>query len=194
MAAGLTVTGDRISPNTAVIEVHVSELTQIFNSFDPSPFHEKDLDGDADEFIVGWAKEFHRQKPLALRVHLDKPTVTPEMAADLRKAVHAFYARRATLAGQRLRELFRNGRIALVIGLAFLGACLFAGDRIAKALPAGGAADIIRESLVIGGWVAMWRPIEIFLYEWVPVWRDRKLFERLGAMAVRIVCPGGGDV
>jgi hypothetical protein len=85
------------------------------------------------------------------------------------------------------------GRTALVIGLAFLAACLFVGDRIAKALHGNGAAEIIRESLVIGGWVAMWRPLEIFLYEWVPIRRDRRLFERLSAMAVRIVCPGSAE-
>jgi hypothetical protein len=191
VTADQTYAGDEIPSGAEVIEVHVSELTQIFNSFDPSPFHDKDLDDDADEFIVGWAKEFPRQKPLALRVHLDKPAVTSEMANALREAVHAFYARRSTLATQRLRELFRVGRTALVIGLAFLAACLFASNRIAKAWPASSPAEIVRESLLIGGWVAMWRPLEIFLYEWVPILRDRRLFDRLSAMVVRIVCPLG---
>jgi hypothetical protein len=191
VTADQTYAGDEIPEGTEVIEVHVSELTQIFNSFDPSPFHEKDLDDDADEFIVGWAKELPRQKPLALRVHLDKPAVTPEMADALRDAVHSFYARCSTLTTQRLRELFRVGRSALVIGLAFLAACLVASDRIGKAWPAGGPADIVRESLLIGGWVAMWRPLEIFLYEWVPILRDRRLFNRLSGMVVRIVCPLG---
>jgi hypothetical protein len=190
VTADQTYAGDEIPAATDVIEVHVSELTQIFNSLDPSPFHDKDLDDDADEFIVGWAKELPRQKPLALRVHLDKPAVTAEMARALSEAVHAFYSRRATLASQRLRELFRVGRTALVIGLAFLAVFLFVGNRIVKAFPGSGAAEIIQESLVIGGWVAMWRPLEIFLYEWVPIRRDRKLFDRLKGMAVRIVCPG----
>ena len=191
MIATQTYAGDEIPAGTDAIEVHVSELTQIFNSLDPSPFHQKDLDDDADEFIVGWAKELPRQTPLALRVHLDKPAVTSEMANNLREAVRAFYARRATLSRQRLRELFRIGRTALFIGLAFLAACLFVGDRIVKAWPGGSAAGIIRESLLIGGWVAMWRPLEIFLYDWVPIRRDGRLFDRLSAMAVRIVCPAG---
>ena len=190
MAGHQTYAGDEIPPGIDIIDVHVAELTQIYNSLDPSPFHEKDLDDDADEFIVGWAKELPRQKPLALRVHLDKPSVTPEMASALREAVHAFYARRSTLASQRLRELFRVGRSALVIGLAFLAACLFTGNRITKAWPSSGPAEIIRESLLIGGWVAMWRPLEVFLYDWVPIRRDRRLFDRLSAMVVRIVCPG----
>jgi hypothetical protein len=190
LTADQTYAGDEIPPNSDVIDVHVSELIQIFNSLDPSPFHEKDLDDDADEFIVGWAREFPRDKPLALRVHLDKPSVAPEMANALRAAVHGFYARRSTVAVQRLRELFRVGRTSLAIGLVFLGACLVAGNQVTKTWGDSGVAAIVRESLLIGGWVAMWRPLEIFLYGWVPVRRDRQLYDRLSTMAVRIVCPG----
>ena len=52
------------------------------------------------------------------------------------------------------------------------------------------AAGIVRESLLIGGWVAMWKPLEIFLYGWWPIRRERRLFDRLSAMPVRIVCAG----
>ena len=39
------------------IELRLKELNQLFDSFDPAPFHEKDLDQDAEEFIVSWARE-----------------------------------------------------------------------------------------------------------------------------------------
>jgi hypothetical protein len=189
LAADQTRAGDEIPTGTEVIEVHVSELGQIFNSLDPSPFHDKDLDADAEEFVVGWAKELPQDKSLALRIHLDKPNVTPEMARDLREAVHTFFARRSMLAGQRLRELFRVGRRSLVIGLVFLTICLVTGNWVAKTWADSRAPEIVRESLLIGGWVAMWRPLEIFLYGWWPIRRERRLFDRLSAMPVRIVCP-----
>ena len=37
----------------AKIEISLSRLSQLFNSFDPSPFHERDLDPDAKEYTVG---------------------------------------------------------------------------------------------------------------------------------------------
>src|SRR5260370_14240537 len=49
--------GDPIPHKCSVIEVHVGELKQLFNSIDPSPFRNKDLDPKAEEFIVGWAKD-----------------------------------------------------------------------------------------------------------------------------------------
>jgi hypothetical protein len=42
----------------------------------------------------------------------------------------------------------------------------------------------------IGGWVAMWRPLEIFLYDWWPVVSDIRLFRRLAKTPVRFVCAG----
>jgi hypothetical protein len=48
-------------------------------------------------------------------------------------------------------------------------------------------SGMVRESLLIGGWVAMWRPIELFLYDWWPIRAEAQLAERLAAMPVRIV-------
>src|SRR3954470_14174258 len=111
------VAGDAIEPGRAVIEVHVRELGQLFNSMDPSPFLEKDLDVDAEEFITGWARELPKEKPLALLVHLDQPAVRAREGPTLRDAVHAYFSHRSQQSGQRLRELLRLGRTSLIIGL-----------------------------------------------------------------------------
>ena len=44
---------------------------------------------------------------------------------------------------------------------------------------------MIRESLVIVGWVAMWRPVDLLLYEWYPISRDAALFGRLAKSQVQ---------
>ena len=45
---------------------------------------------------------------------------------------------------------------------------------------------MVSESLLIGGWVAMWRPIEVFLYEWWPIRAEARLYTRLSEMPVRL--------
>jgi hypothetical protein len=56
--------GDALPPNCVMIQVHLTELKQLFNSIDPSPFRNKDLDPKAEEFIVAWAKDSPRNAPL----------------------------------------------------------------------------------------------------------------------------------
>jgi hypothetical protein len=46
------------------IEINLNRLSQLFNSLDPSPFHERDLDRDAADYIIGSAEEAPRQRPL----------------------------------------------------------------------------------------------------------------------------------
>lgn len=178
--------GDPIPPKCEVIEVHVAELSQLFNAIDPSPFHDKDVDPQAEEFIVGWSKEVPHDAQLALLVHLDRPAGLPDEAQVLRDAVHEHFGRRAQATRRRLRELFRVGRKSLFIGLTFLALSIAAGDFLANRLKGSGFDEIIRESLLIGGWVAMWRPLEIFLYDWWPIRNEAALFNRLAAMPVQI--------
>jgi len=40
---------------------------------------------------------------------------------------------------------------------------------------------------VIGGWVALWRPLEIFLYDWWPIRAEAKLHDRLSESDVRLL-------
>ena len=178
--------GDPIPPKCFIIEVHVGELKQLFNAIDPSPFRDKDLDPRAEEFIVGWAKELPRDATLALVVDLDREAGLPDEAAVLREAIHQFFSQRAQAYGRRLRELFRVGRTSLVIGLVALASAIALGDFLAALMTDSRVGEIAREGLTIGGWVSMWRPLEIFLYDWWPLRSEVRLSERLAAMPVRI--------
>ena len=97
-----------------------------------------------------------------------------------------FFGHRSETSRRRLRQLFRVGRTSLLIGLVFLAVTVAVGDLIANAMGGQRLGEILRESLLIGGWVAMWRPLEIFLYDWWPIRAEARLCDRLSAMPVRI--------
>jgi len=170
-----------------LVEVHVRELQQLFHSLDPTPFRERDLDPEADTFISGWARELPADASLTLVVHVDRETPSPEHERVLHGAVRDHFARKAAETTGRLRRLLRVGRTSLVIGLVFLAVSVLAGDVVSGLLADTRFAGVARESLLIGGWVAMWRPLEVFLYDWWPIRAEARLFSRLSAMTVRIV-------
>jgi hypothetical protein len=152
---------------------------------DPSPFHEKDLDDDAEEFIVGWAQEFPRRDPVSLVVHVNQLLGHGDTQHLVETAVHNYFAYRAKLNRLEFRHLLKQGRISLIIGLIFLGACLLTSELLLRQEPRS-VWIIARESLTIAGWVAMWRPIRIFLYDWWPVLRLGHLYEKLSQMRVEV--------
>ncbi|HVT41146.1 MAG TPA: hypothetical protein VHE78_19070 [Gemmatimonadaceae bacterium] len=171
-----------------LIELKLRDVHQLFNSMDPSPFHDKDLDADAEEFIVNWSREYPLDEEVRLRVHLEQwPPEDP--ARLIRDAVHNYFAYRAKLAGLEFRRLLREGRLSLVIGLLFLAACLIARELLTRSqVPFIG---YLRESLTIAGWVAMWRPMNIYLYDWWPLRRTVRNSLRLSVMPVEVVGPEG---
>ena len=181
--------GDEIPLRSHRIEVRIRSLAQIFDSRDPSPFLAKDLDPDAEQYIVDSAQEIATRLPLALVLHLSTPPESPQESRDIGEAIREHFTRQSGYADLRLRRLIRRGWISLAIGLAFLSAVLSAAAALLPWAESSTAIGIAREGLLICGWVAMWRPLEIFLFDWWPILGERRVFDRLRHMPVQIVCP-----
>ena len=78
------------------ISLKLRDTSQFFNSMDPSPFIEKDLDDDAEEFIVSWAQEFSLDAPIRLTIYLEQwPAEDPSEL--IKTAIHNHFAHRAEI-------------------------------------------------------------------------------------------------
>jgi len=173
-----------VSPEpAATIEIRLSRPQQLFNSLDPSPFHERDLDQDAEEYLIDSADEYPLKKPLTLIIHLPADQISASGTPDLAQAIHNYFAYRVDMTERRLRRYFRDGRISLAAGLVFLFVCI-ALRQLALAVGRGLAAEIADEGLYIVGWVAMWRPLEVFLYDWRPIRHRARLYAKLARIPV----------
>ena len=170
------------------IEVRLRELAQLFNSMDPSPFIDRDLDAAAEEFIVSWARELSHKDELELVIHLTT-LPAPDRITGTEEAVRHYFAARAEVKRRELRLLLRRGRSSLTIGLLFLAACFALGEVASLPAPLAYWNEFTKTGLQIVGWVAMWRPLEIFLYDWWPLRGDLRLLERLARMQVRLDLP-----
>ncbi|MGA9855630.1 MAG: hypothetical protein WBR29_10175 [Gammaproteobacteria bacterium] len=163
------------------IEVHLDTLPQLFNSMDPSPFYQRDLDAKAEEYILGWAEEYPLDEPVSLTLHLEN-AIDVDAQALTTEAIHNHFANQARLARLEFHRLMRQGWRSLLIGLAVLAVTAVLSGLMRRS--GGALAEVANESLLIGGWVAMWRPMQIYLYEWWPLQRRRRIFYKLAHMPV----------
>ena len=92
----------------------------------------------------------------------------------------------ADLLQHDLDELFRDGRRFLAIGMTILVLCLVLSQVAGRYLAEGPLRRLMEQSLQIPGWVANWRPLEIFLYDWWPLTRRRDLYRRLATASVQL--------
>jgi hypothetical protein len=167
------------------IQISLRDLSQLFNSMDPAPFHEKDLDRNAEEFIESWVSEFPRNEPVSLDIYLQQWPESPDAQEVAEKAIHNYFAYRTQLNRREFSRLIKQGRTSLMIGFLFLAACLLASQVIA---PLAGTAlhELARESLLIVGWVALWKPLEIYLYDWWPLRRRGVILRKMSEMPVEL--------
>lgn len=168
------------------LELRVHELGQLFNSMDPTPFHNKALDPEAETFIETWARGVTPKGQLHLTLHLQNMPSEGTPTTLVTEAIHNHFADKADLMRRDLSDLFWQGRISLLIGLAFVAICLLAADAIGQ-LGAATAHTIARESLTIVGWVAMWRPMQLFLYDWWPLARRIRTYRALSRAHVKVI-------
>lgn len=172
-----------------LVEVHLRELRALFNSLDPAPFLDKDLDDEAEQYIVGAVEEFPLGTPLKLVFHVPGTAPGDPDQPLLADAIHGYFDYRAANAGRRLDLLLRQGRLSLLIGSGFLFACLAARGVVAGTLT-NTLGDILAEGLLISGWVAMWRPLQIYLYDWWPLVRHLRILRKIRDLPVQLRVTG----
>ena len=106
------------------IELRVNEIGQLFQSLDPFPFREKDLDKEVDEYIVSWARELSQDQPIKIIIQIPEREARTKAASELAEAFARYFSYRADLLQRELNELYRLGRRFFVIGITILVACL----------------------------------------------------------------------
>ncbi|MBX3460598.1 MAG: hypothetical protein KF696_11650 [Planctomycetes bacterium] len=174
---------------SGVIRLRVKDVGQLFNSLDPDPFIERDLDDDAVDYITSWAREIPKHLPVRLSVTLTEQKHPGDHQATLQAAVQNYFGNAAELARNEFRQLLKRGRTSLLIGLIVLGVSMFAAHFVGQALEDRSWGSLVSEGIMIGGWVAMWRPLEILLYDWWPLRRKRLDLQRLRDMKVEVTPP-----
>jgi hypothetical protein len=177
----MNTSGASASGSAEAIELRIERIEQLFDTLDPFPFHEKALDPSAEEYIVAWARALGRDHPLRIVIHLPSASISPARQQEISRAFATFFEYRAGVVAGDLRHLFRVGRRSLLIGIMVMVTCIMIAEVIPSDAQTSAFGRILQQSILILGWVANWRPLEIFLYDWWPLAARRNLYLRLAA-------------
>jgi hypothetical protein len=113
---------------TDLVEIKLRELRQLFNTLDPSPFHEKDLDPEAEDSLVGAVREIGA-RPSKLVLHLPLPTSDDEAVSAV-TAIRHYFEYRSRHTREQLRLLLVRGVIQSC-GRSRVPGCLSAAPSMA---------------------------------------------------------------
>jgi hypothetical protein len=169
-----------------LIEIKLSSILQLFNSFDPAPFHDKELDTDAERYIVDIVNDFPAKTKFKIIIHLPRELVGTKEAEHLIPAIHHHFEYKVMVADRKFRARFRHGRGTMLIGLSFLTIALLA-RQLVSTIGNHLLAVLFADALLIIGWAAMWEPVTVILYELWPILQQKKTYERISTMDIEIL-------
>jgi hypothetical protein len=170
--------------NSECIEICINRIEQLFNSFDPAPFRERELDHSAERYIISASQKIPTQHPIELHIHLPAEQLSQTQSQQLELAIQHHFQLRADDQADEMDELQRVGRKGLLIGFLIMLLCTLVSITLMNTYPSSGFAGTLEQSLIIFGWVALWRPIEILLYERWPLARSLKRLQRLSQLKI----------
>jgi len=176
-----------------LIELELHSLMQIFNSFDPAPFHEKELDEEAEVYIYNTVSEFPLKKPLGIIIYVPPSEFDGETEHTLKEAIRNHFSYKKVLMDIELRRLLQRGRRNMTIAIVFLFFCLLI-NRLLSKFEAGLINTMLSEGLTIIGWVAMWEPVYVFLYGWWPIVQKRNIYRKIFNMELSVIPGSPGRV
>ena len=174
---------EHVQPQLRAFEIHIrlKSLEALFNSLDPSPLVERDLDDTVEDYVVDCVRDAPHNAPLDLILHLPSEDGTDVDDTAIGQSVAHYFSFLSDRQARRIRRLLREGRQAALVGFLFLAGCTL-GAQAVKSMYGGAIEALLGEGLLIIGWVATWRPVSIFLYEWRPMRQQMRIYDRLARL------------
>lgn len=169
------------------IVLRLTDLRELFHAPEIDPFSGQ---GELESGIDRLVSQLRGRPRGAVRARITLPAaqITPDLGSRCREALQRYCRARISQLGEQNASLWREGWATLGRGILFLAACMI-GSKIfgePKYLPAF-LGRFLDEGFIIAGWVALWYPLDVLLYQHWPVNRDRRIYKVIESMEVEFV-------
>ncbi len=131
---------------------------------------------------------FRRGGKIRLTILLPPDQITPDLQKQVDAALHRFCQTHITDNRLRIRQTIWVGLRALLPGLLFLGVSMGLSSMFSSQVLtfiSEGVNNLLAEGFVVIGWIALWNPVQSFLYDWVPFWRANQIYRYMMTMDIR---------
>lgn len=168
------------------IQIHVKTVQQLFEFKDPSPFWERDLDSSFANYLVSSAYELRRDTTKAFRISIQIDESEKDLSeVNIDTALKSYFNYQIDNKRREFKRTLKTARIFLLVGLLSLSICLVLAQGLTH-INSEAIRTSLREGVIIFGWVSLWKPLEVFLFDWYPIYDQIKLYRQLNASEVEV--------
>jgi hypothetical protein len=141
------------------------------------------LNREFEDYIFNSAKNYALDKKIKLIIHIPKEQKDMDL---IKYTIHKHFEYKAKEISLQLKQQFYQWIINIIIGILFLVLCLILVE-VLEVFSYINIVKILKESLLIIGWVALWEPVSFILFGWRTKKRDKLLCEKLSLVSISIV-------
>jgi hypothetical protein len=163
--------------HTSVINLHVRRSEDIlFNSILLSSDRYL-IDPIVEKFLIEHAESLNPKGEIALVIKIEEQD--PSGEGKIVDAIHRHFSYSQLRAETSVREILKLGSKSLFVSFILLLLTVVVAITITTLFPENSIMITLRELLIILAWVALWRPVDLLLYEWRGIKRKGKLLRKL---------------
>ena len=158
----------------------LDDITHLFVAPDFDPFAAQAIYVSGIDLLITALRSKTLRKKTRVILLLPPDQISAGLEPKLQQAMNRYCAFKIQGDKSELASTLWQGTKALQSGVVFLAVCLTLAALIDQpsVLPTY-LTTILSEGLTIVGWVSLWRPVELLLYEWWPTWRDRQIYQHI---------------
>jgi hypothetical protein len=172
----------------ATIRISIETLGELFRRPEIDPFAGRmEREPGMDRILHAIDDLPSSHEPIEVEISVPEGAATGRTAAEMGEAIDLFCTAEIAELRREVELTRRRGLQALWVGLPFLAICLGLSGIATAMLGTTGLGNVASNSFVIIGWVALWRPAEVLLYDWWPLRHRIRLLQRLELAPVRMV-------
>ncbi|WNY26991.1 hypothetical protein MsAm2_07740 [Methanolapillus ohkumae] len=178
----------REDKNLEIIELELNSADQIYNNMDPSPFYERELNNNADQYIFSAVEEVPLRKKMLLVIYarIDKE-LTEKKENVVKDAIHMHFERKAKSLERQMRKKTKTVGYSTILGFIFLGFCLAASYWLTVNAGDNSFSQVLGQGLAVIGWVVLWNPVEYLVFDrWEPR-KEIRLCKKISKTDIEII-------
>lgn len=171
------------------VTLQLSDIHNFFQTQEVDPFHGENIEESGIDQLMDTLKaRSHRAPPVTqIVIRLPASSIEPDLAARTRTAIGSYCRAQIRIAEQKKRDIIIQARRAVPVGFLFWAGCLLMSLGFEAVLRSETILGrVFSEGFIIAGWVGLWHPAELVLFDWRPYAREIKLYEQIAAMDVAI--------
>ena len=176
---------DFTEDDKAIIDISLESINDLFNSFDKkTSFYKRELDQDFEDYLLASVRELEGHNfiiRLEIENNYDKITEEP-----IRNAIKTHFRFLYWKERKKITKVFMKFTLLSILGIALMAFYHQHTNFLVNFNSIPMYSKLFIEGINIAGWVALWEAFACLIFDFIPIVRNRKIYEKISKAGIQI--------